>query len=74
MEELLNFTISFEQNLAMFWPAKAMNPNENDSNELRCEILKKRGRHSCDSYTSLMLSNLPQLDRHMNHEPMNHEP
>ena len=32
MEELPNFTISFEQHLAMFWPAKAMNPNENDSN------------------------------------------
>ena len=32
MEDLPNFTISFEQHLAMFWPAKAMNPNENDSN------------------------------------------
>ena len=65
MEELPNFTISFEQHLAMFWPAKAMNPNENDSNDLRCENFKKRGWQSFDYYTSLMLSNLPQLDRHM---------
>ena len=33
IEELPNFTISLEQHLAMFWPAKAMNPNENDSND-----------------------------------------
>ena len=36
-EEMPNFTISFEDDLAMFWPAKATNHNESDSNELHCE-------------------------------------